>query len=60
MDPNRSFGQAAVRNVRTDVLAEAYRAGESQDSIADLFDLTVEQVEQALRYEMITAAARAA
>lgn len=60
MDPAKAFGQPAVRGVRTDVVAEAYRAGEPRDSIAALFDLSPEQVEQALRYEMITAAARTA
>jgi uncharacterized protein (DUF433 family) len=60
MDPAKAFGQPAVRSVRTDVVAEAYRAGEPRDSIAALFDLSLDQVEQALRYEMIAAAARIA
>jgi uncharacterized protein (DUF433 family) len=53
MDPRRAFGQPAIRNVRTDALAEDYRAGTSADELADFYDLTVEQVNQALRYELI-------
>ncbi len=60
MDPARAFGQPAVRGVRTDVLAQDYRAGESRESLADLYDLSVEQVDQALRYEMIAASAAVA
>lgn len=41
-----------MRAVPTDVVAEQFRAGESTEMIADLFDLTVAQVEQALRFEL--------
>lgn len=54
MDPERSFGQPAVRSVRTDVLAEDFRAGSSREELADLYDLTAEQVDQALRFELIS------
>jgi uncharacterized protein (DUF433 family) len=40
-----------VRAVPTEVVAEQFRAGESTETSADLFDLTVVQVEQALRFE---------
>ena len=53
MDARRAFGQPAVRNVRADTLAEAYRAGSTRDELAELFDLTAEQVDAALRFEMI-------
>jgi uncharacterized protein (DUF433 family) len=59
MDPRRSFGQPSVRGVRTDVLAENFRAGESLESLADLYDLDLSQVDQAIRYEMISSAAQA-
>ena len=59
MDPQRSFGQPSVRGVRTDVLAEDYRAGESIESLADLYDLELMQVDQAIRYELINSAAQA-
>lgn len=53
MDVRRALGQPAVRNVRTETLAEAYRAGSTRDELADLFDLSGDQVDAALRYEMI-------
>ncbi|WP_162249851.1 MULTISPECIES: DUF433 domain-containing protein [unclassified Nocardioides] len=60
MDPRRAFGQPAVRNVRTDALAEDYRAGTSRDDLADLYDLSLEQVDEAIRFELIAGAERAA
>ncbi|UAL30456.1 DUF433 domain-containing protein [Nocardioides rotundus] len=60
MDPLRTFGQPAVRNVRTEALAEDYRAGTSRDDLADLYDLTLEQVDEAIRFELIASAQRAA
>ena len=55
MDPQRSFGQPALRNVRTDVLAEDFRAGAGREELSELYDLTPDQVDQALRFELITA-----
>lgn len=60
MDPRRSFGQPSVRNVRTDSLAEDYRAGTSRDDLADLYDLSLVQVDDAIRFELIAGAVRAA
>lgn len=60
MDPLRAFGQPAVRNVRTDALAEDYRAGTSAEELADLYDLTPEQVGEALRFELIVGRERTA
>lgn len=60
MDPARTFGQPAIRNVRTDVLAEDYRAGSSRDELADLYDLSTSQVDAALRFELIAGRDRAA
>lgn len=59
MDPRRAFGQPAVRNVRTDSLAEDYRAGTGRDDLANLYDLTPEQVDGAIRFELIAGAERA-
>jgi len=53
MDPRRAFGQPAIRNVRTDSLAEDYRAGTRREEIAELYDLTLDQVDEALRFELI-------
>lgn len=52
LDPQRQHGRPAVRAVPTEVVAEQFRAGESAETIADLFDLAVEQVEQAIRFEL--------
>lgn len=60
MDPRRSFGQPAVRNVRTSSLAEDFRAGTSREELADLYDLTTSQVDEAIRFELIAGSERAA
>ena len=60
MDPRRAFGQPAVRSVRTDSLAEDYRAGTSREELAELYDLTAEQVDAAIRFELIAGSERAA
>lgn len=60
MDPLRALGQPAVRNVRTDVLAENVRAGSSYEELADLYELTPEQVQAAIRFELIASAETAA
>ena len=59
IDPTRSFGQPSVRSVKTEVLAEDYRSGETVGSLADLYDLTIEQVEQAIRFELIASTPQA-
>jgi len=60
MDPARTFGQPAIRNVRTEALAEGYRAGATREELADLYDLSPQQVDEALRFELITGSERAA
>lgn len=60
MDPRRAFGQPAVRNVRTDALAEAFRAGVSREELADLYDLSAQQVDDAIRFELIAGSERVA
>lgn len=60
MDPERAFGQPAVRNVRTDVLAEDFLAGTSREELADLYDLPLEQVDEAIRFELIASSERVA
>lgn len=56
IDPLRQFGEPVVRSVPVDVITEQVRAGESQAAIASLYDLRVEQVEAALRFELMRAA----
>lgn len=60
LDPRRSFGQPAIRNVRTESLAEDFRAGTSRGELADLYDLTPQQVDEAIRFEPIAGSERAA
>lgn len=52
IDPLRGFGEPVVRNVRTEALAELFRAGESPDAIAEMYELPRPTVDEALRYEM--------
>lgn len=51
VDPGQSFGIPTVRGVRTEVIAEAFAAGESVESLVDDFDLTTDEVQAALRWE---------
>lgn len=60
MDPARSFGQPAIRSVRTESLAEDFRAGTDREDLAELYDLSLEQVDEAIRYELIAGSERAA
>lgn len=60
MDPRRAFGQPAIRSVKTESLAEDYRAGVSRDDLADLYELTPEQVDEAIRFELIASSERPA
>jgi uncharacterized protein (DUF433 family) len=54
LDARRAFGQPAIRNVRTDTLVEAYRAGAGREEIADLYDVTADEVDAAIRFELIS------
>lgn len=52
IDPLRGFGEPVVRNVRTEIIAELFRAGESPDAMAETYELPRTTIDQALRYEM--------
>jgi uncharacterized protein (DUF433 family) len=56
IDPLRGFGEPVVRNVRTDVIGELVRAGDSPDMIAELYELPRATVDAAVRYELLRAA----
>ena len=60
MDPRTAFGQPAIRSVTTESIAEDYRAGTNRDDLADLYDLTPGQVDEALRFELIAGSERTA
>lgn len=51
IDPVRRFGAPVVRSTPTDVLAELVRAGEPVEWVAEQYDLSLEQVLDALEYE---------
>lgn len=57
IDPLRGFGEPVVRNVRTEAIAELVRAGDSPDMIADLYELSRQDVDAAVRYELLRSAA---
>lgn len=52
VDPLRQFGEPVVRSVPTEVIAELLRAGDRMQMIAELYDLTIDEVEAAVRYEL--------
>jgi uncharacterized protein (DUF433 family) len=52
IDPLRQTGQPVIRSVPTAVLAEGFRAGESVQNLAHLYDLEIDQILQAIRFEM--------
>lgn len=54
IDPEIRFGQPAVKGVPTDVLAERWRGGDSSVELADDYNLSIEEVEEALRFESLS------
>jgi uncharacterized protein (DUF433 family) len=52
IDPLRGFGEPVVRNVRTEIIGELFRAGDSTAAIAELYELPPRTVDEALRYEL--------
>lgn len=60
MDPLRQFGEPVVRSVPTEVIAEQVRAGDRLQMIAELYELSLDEVEAAVQYELIRASAAGA
>lgn len=52
LDPLRQFGEPTVRAVPTAVIAEQMRAGDDPKLIGRLYELTDQEVWQAIRYEL--------
>jgi uncharacterized protein (DUF433 family) len=50
--PNQRFGRPAVRGISTEVIWEHAEAGESSEEIAEVFELSVTDVNWALSYEI--------
>jgi uncharacterized protein (DUF433 family) len=59
-DPLRKSGRPVVRSVPTEIIAEQVRAGDSVATIAEAYELRPEQVEAAIRYELVKVSERAA
>lgn len=57
VDPLRGFGEPVVRNVPTEVIAELIRAGETPNSVAEMYELDRGLVDAAVRYELKRVAA---
>lgn len=57
VDPKHQFGQPVVAgtNTKTTTLYNLFKAGESVDFIAGLYDLSVEQVKDAIRFYQMAA-----
>ncbi|MEV7964781.1 DUF433 domain-containing protein [Sphaerisporangium sp. NPDC088356] len=51
IDPLRAFGEPSVRAVPTEVIAEQVRAGDSEELISELYELSPEQVRAAVLFE---------
>ena len=60
VDPEVRFGRPQIGGVSTEVIWEHNQAGESDEEIADGFELTTAAVYWALAYELETRSARAA
>lgn len=52
VDPLRGFGEPVVRSVRTEIIAELFTAGDSAEMIAEMYDLKVAHVNEAVRFEL--------
>ena len=57
VDPRISFGRPVIdgTSVRTEVVAHRLKTGESVQEIAADYEIKVEQVEEAIRYELAAA-----
>lgn len=56
IDPLRGFGEPVVRGVRTEIIAELVRAGDTPDMIAEQYELPRATIDAAVRYELLRAA----
>ncbi len=60
IDPDVRFGRPAIKGISTEVIREHRQAGESDDEIADAFDMTPDDITWALAYELGTATTQTA
>ncbi|MFN2568053.1 MAG: DUF433 domain-containing protein, partial [Candidatus Dormibacteria bacterium] len=52
IDPSVSFGVPQVHGIRTEAVAEAIACGEREEDVAKAFDLAVDDVRAAIRWEL--------
>jgi uncharacterized protein (DUF433 family) len=57
IDPSVRFGQPTIHGIPTEALAGQVRAGDTIEAVADDFDLSLDDVIVALRYEQTEDAA---
>ena len=57
LNPELAFGQPNVRGVRTEILRARFLAGETMEFLAEDFGLELDEVQAAVRYELILEAA---
>lgn len=59
VDPNHQFGQPTIRgtNIQTATLYKLHCGGETAKELSQLYDITTKQVESALHYHKLRAAA---
>lgn len=60
IDPNLSFGIPQIQGIRTERIVELFRAKEPVEVIAKGYDLSVIEVEEAIRFELEAASEAAA
>lgn len=51
LDPAHNFGLPEIRGFRTEVLFELFEAGDSIEMLAEGYDLSVDEVQEAVRFE---------
>jgi uncharacterized protein (DUF433 family) len=59
IDPEFSFGRPSIRGVATERIAELYRSGDTTEFLADVYQLSVEDIRAAIAYETQLAATAA-
>ncbi|MGS0686537.1 DUF433 domain-containing protein [Nakamurella sp. GG22] len=56
VNPDLRFGEPQIGGISTSAVAEVYRGGDTFDQIVDWYELTPDQLSQALEFEGITKA----
>lgn len=51
IDPDFGYGEPVVRGVRTEILGELYRAGDTPEMLSNLYELPISTIHDAIRFE---------